>query len=121
MFVRSTLLSACFAAGLTLGLASQGFAEDDHHAHHGGGAMELSLDHGNKWQGDESMHTGMSGIRSAIAAQLEEIHHDRLPADDYKSLAHAVHGQVEYMIENCELSEALRPAALLRSPSNSAT
>lgn len=107
MFVRSKLISAVFAAGLVFGLSSQGFAEEDDHAHHGGGDVELTLDHGNKWHGDENMHAGMSGIRSAVAAQLEEIHHDRLPAADYATLAHAVHGHVEYMIENCELTEAV--------------
>jgi hypothetical protein len=106
MFPRSSLLSAFFAAGLALGLSSQGFAEEDDHGHHGGGAMELTLDHGKKWHGDENMYTGMSGIRSAVAAQLEEIHHDRLPAEDYRALADAVHSHIEYMIENCELSEA---------------
>ncbi|WP_146208980.1 hypothetical protein [Azospirillum sp. TSO22-1] len=68
--------------------------------------MTLTLDHGRKWPTDESLRTGMSGIRTAMAAALEPIHKNTLPAARYGELAAAIETQVERIVKNCKLPDA---------------
>tara|TARA_R110002050_G_scaffold260658_2_gene400291 strand:- start:11113 stop:11586 length:474 start_codon:yes stop_codon:yes gene_type:complete len=90
--------------GLVLSLsAGSGLAETTSHQEHAASELALSLNAGEKWQGDANMHQGMEAIRTALAGQLVAIHEDRLPTDDYKSLAAVVIEQTDFMIENCVL------------------
>lgn len=93
---------ALFAASLALA-GGPGVAETAAHHGHAAGELALSLNAGQKWQGDENMHKGMDAIRQAFAASLEAIHEDRLPGEKYRDLAATVMEQTDFMIENCEL------------------
>ncbi|PWC32002.1 hypothetical protein TSO221_31940 [Azospirillum sp. TSO22-1] len=104
--MRSTsrLATVLLASALAVGAAGPVFAAADHS--HDAGAMTLTLDHGRKWPTDESLRTGMSGIRTAMAAALEPIHKNTLPAARYGELAAAIETQVERIVKNCKLPDA---------------
>ncbi|MCF3595023.1 hypothetical protein LZG00_13570 [Rhodobacteraceae bacterium LMO-12] len=102
MFTVKYIAPALFGIALSLA-AAPGFAQSSSHQGHGASELALSLNAGEKWQGDDNMHKGMDAIRNALAGQLAAIHEDRLPAEDYKSLAATVMEQTNFMIENCVL------------------
>jgi hypothetical protein len=108
LFTRKNLISSLFAIGLVLGLSGVASAASEEHSHdgHGAGDTVLMLDAGNKWHGDDSLRKAMGEIRVAMASRLGEIHENKLPASEYKSLADSIQGQVDYMIENCNLPVA---------------
>ena len=107
MFTKRNLVSALLAIGLTLGISGGAVAAESHsHDGHDAGKMELTLDDGKKWKGDDSLRKAMGEIRVAIASRLDEIHENRLPAKEYKALAKSVQGQIDYMVENCDLPVA---------------
>ena len=68
--------------------------------------MKLTLDAGKKWQGNDELRKAMGEIRVAMSSRLGEIHENKLPTEAYKVLATSVQGQVDYMIEHCDLPEA---------------
>lgn len=94
--------------GIALSLtAGPVFAESTSHQGHGASELALTLNAGAKWQGDDNMIKGMEAIQTAVAANIDAIHHDHLPVEDYKSLAAVVMAQTDFMIENCELEPAV--------------
>lgn len=105
MFTRKNLVSFLLAISLVLGMSGVASAASDEHSHdgHDAGAIELTLNAGNKWPGDNSLRKAMGEIRVAMASRLGEIHENKLPVNEYKVLAAAVQGQIDYMIENCKL------------------
>ena len=64
---------ALFTAALVL-TGGPGLAETTAHQGHAVSQIALSLNGGQKWQGDENMHKGMDAIRQALATRLEAIH-----------------------------------------------
>ena len=89
------------AVALALALGSAGIAAAQSHDHdsHGAGAIEITLNDGAKWQGDQNMITGMTAIHGTMAA----IHNGTLPADAANGVAADVQKQVDFMVENCVL------------------
>lgn len=106
MLTIKHILPAMFGIALSLTPVS-GFAETTSHDGHGASELALTLNAGQKWQGDDNMHKGMDAIRTVIANNLVAIHADRLSAEDYKALAAAVMEQTDFMIENCKLDPAV--------------
>ncbi len=100
-----TALALTFA----LALGAPGIAVAQNHAHGGNGeaTLELVLNNGAKWQGDQTMIDGMSAIRAAMAKNLDAIHNGTLSADDAGTLAADVQKQVDFMVENCVLEPAV--------------
>lgn len=76
------------------------------HTHDGNAAAtyELRLNDGKKWETDTSLRTGMTNIRGAMADVLPAIHDASLPAAGYQVLARRIEGEINYMVENCDLS-----------------
>ena len=104
MFFATRIAPALFGLGLALGYAAgPGLAETTSHEGHAASELALTLNAGQKWQGDDNMLKGMDAIRTDLAAHLDAIHEDRLPAEDYKTLAATVLEQTDFMIENCVL------------------
>ena len=93
------------AVALALALGSAGIAAAQSHDHdsHGAGAIEITLNDGAKWQGDQNMITGMTAIHGTMAANLAAIHNGTLPADAANGVAADVQKQVDFMVENCVL------------------
>lgn len=106
MLTVKYIAPALFGIALSLTPVS-GFAQSTSHDGHAASELALTLNAGAKWQGDDNMHKGMDAIRTAIAADLDAIHEDRLPAEDYKTLAAEVMAQTDFMIENCVLEPAV--------------
>ena len=101
--IRTTLLPLGLA--LMLGLpGTVAPAQTSSHEGHAVAELSLTLNNGAKWQGDASMIQGMSGIRDAMVRRMGSIHDNTLPSDNYPALAAEVQGQVDYMVENCQLS-----------------
>ena len=97
------------ATALALSLAAPGLAtaQTAGHEGHSASSLELVLNNGAKWQGDENMVKGMSAIRSAMAANLGAIHGGSLTPEAAGTLAADVQTQVDFMIENCKLDPAV--------------
>jgi len=101
-----TLAAAMIAFGLTMSLAGAASAAAPHgHEGHGVPAIEMKLNHGQKWQTDEALRTGMSRIRDKLEASLPLIHDGRYSAAEFTALADHVQEQVDYVVANCELPE----------------
>ncbi len=74
-----------------------GHAQEQAHAH------ELKLNHGQKWQTDRPLRQAMTEIRTALAETSQASQGGDLSAKGYTNLADRVDGQIDYMIENCDL------------------
>lgn len=93
------------ALALALALGAPGIAAAQTHAHDGSSeaSIEIPLNNGAKWQGDQNMITGMTAIHGTMAANLDAIHAGTLPADAGKVVAADIQKQLDFMIENCVL------------------
>lgn len=96
------------AAALVIGLAvaaSGGTfaATEGSHQGHGSSVEEMTLDDGRKWQTDEPLRAGMTGIREEIALALPRVHDGELTADEYAVLAGNLEQHVDDIINDCKL------------------
>lgn len=93
------------AVALALGLGAPGIAAAQSHGHdaHGEAAIEITLNNGAKWQGDQNMIIGMTAIHGTMAANLDAIHNGTLPVDAAKEIGADVQKQLDFMVENCVL------------------
>jgi hypothetical protein len=88
--------------GLLMGSAHA--VEHDHHREdqdHGSG---LVLDHGKKWASDKTLRSGMSGIRSALAADLKMIQNGKAGTKTYDALSSQIDKQLVFIEQNCRLN-----------------
>lgn len=97
------ILASLIAAGLALPAT---LATAQTHDHGAATELSLTLNQGQKWQGDENMVKGMQGIRDAIVSRQDAIHDGSLPQAEYAALAGEVQSQVDFMVENCKLEPA---------------
>ena len=104
MQYRKSLATLAMSVALALG-TFPGLAAAQAHDHGNGAAtIELTLNEGARWQGDENMHKGMDAIRATMAANLDAIHDNTLTADAANAIAAEVQVQVDFMVENCVLA-----------------
>lgn len=96
-----TALAVAFA--LSLGTPGLAAAQTATHDSHDTSALELVLNDGAKWQGDQNMITGMNAIHDTMTENLDAIHAGNLPADTAGGMATDVQKQVDFMVENCVL------------------
>lgn len=95
-------------AALALGLALSGpaLAATEHaHGGHGGAALELTLNNGQKWPTDEALRRGMDEMRGAMTGSLGRIHAGQFTSADYVALAERLQQQVDFVTANCKLPE----------------
>jgi hypothetical protein len=102
---RGRFLGLAMSAALALAGAEAIAADGHSHDRHGAGPIELNLDHGKKWQTDAPLQKGMDEIRRSLAASLDQIHHGQASHAEYSALADSVERQVDYITQNCKLSE----------------
>ncbi len=90
---------------VVLALAAPGIAVAQSTAHdgHAASTLEITLNDGAKWQGDQNMLTGMSAIHATMTASLDAIHAGTLSAAAAGKVAADVQKQVDFMVENCVL------------------
>ena len=95
---------------ISLGAAGSALAANnaahDHSHDHGAAPVVLQLNAGKKWETDAPLRKAIGEIRQSIAASLDAIHHNKLPASAYGGLAHKVEGAVHEIIANCKLPPA---------------
>lgn len=103
--MKQTILTALIV--LSLGAGGTAFAANnaahDHSHDHGGKPANLQLNAGKKWETDAPLRKAIGEIRQSMAASLDAIHNNRLPAKDYGALAHKVESAVGDMVANCKL------------------
>lgn len=75
----------------------------EHEHHHEENDAKLSLNDGNKWPIDKSLHIGMSNIKNEIANNLQDIHHERFTDEQYTILAGTLDQQLSFLFKNCKL------------------
>jgi hypothetical protein len=94
-----------FAVAFALALGTPGIVAAQTHAHGGSGeaSIEIMLNNGAKWHGDQNMIVGMTAIHGTMAANLDAIRAGTLPVDAGKEIAADVQKQLDFMIENCVL------------------
>ncbi len=97
------------ALAVALALAAPGIAAAQTASHdgHAASTIEIVLNDGAKWQGDQNMITGMTAIRDTMTANLDAIHAGTLTADAAKGMAADVQKQIDFMVENCVLEPAV--------------
>ncbi len=97
------------ALAVALALAAPGIAAAQTASHdgHAASAIEIALNDGAKWHGDQNMITGMTAIRDTMTANLDAIHAGTLTADAAKGMAADVQKQLDFMVENCVLEPAV--------------
>jgi hypothetical protein len=76
------------------------------HQHAGAAVANLQLDAGHKWAADESLRSGMAGIRSAFDADHPTIHAGQETDAQYEALAGRIASQVNDIVKNCKLPAA---------------
>lgn len=99
-------LKSLTVLAVALALAAPGIAaaQSTTHDGHAASTLEITLNDGAKWQGDQNMLTGMSAIHGTMTANLDAIHAGSLPADAAKGMAADVQKQIDFMVENCVLA-----------------
>lgn len=73
------------------------------HDHHNENKMNLSLNEGNKWPIDESLHLGMTNIKNEIAINLNSIHHEQFTNEQFDKLAINLESHLSYLFKHCKL------------------
>lgn len=71
--------------------------------HHEQNNSQLVLNQGEKWEIDDSLHVGMSGIKQEIIKNLDEIHHERFTKQQYADLVVTLDKLLAFLFENCKL------------------
>lgn len=103
--MKQNILTALIVLSLSVGgsaLAANNAAHDHRHDH-GGKPATLQLNAGKKWETDAPLRKAIGEIRQSMAASLDAIHNNRLPAKDYSALAHKVESAVGDIVANCKL------------------
>lgn len=103
--MKQNILTALIVLSLGVGgsaLAANNAAHDHRHDH-GGKPATLQLNAGKKWETDAPLRKAIGEIRQSMAASLDAIHNNRLPAKDYSALAHKVESAVGDIVANCKL------------------
>ncbi len=89
----------------SLNLNAQPGAENSHaHQHHTNAALQLNQ--GAKWQTDAPLRKGMQQILAEAMKAKPGFHDGNLTPAEAETLAHNIHVQVEYIINNCKLEPA---------------
>lgn len=74
------------------------------HAHHASASeKELSLNKGDKWAIDKSLHIGMTNIKNEIAENLTSIHYNKFTNEQYATLAITLDKHLSFLFANCQL------------------
>jgi hypothetical protein len=107
MKTGTSLGALAVALSLAVGIPAIAAAETATHQGHDAAGLEIVLNNGAKWQGDQNMYTGMTAIRGAIAANVEAIHGGTLSADAAREMAGAIQAQLDFMLANCVLEPAV--------------
>ena len=77
--------------------------EHQDHSNHHNSATTLSLNAGEKWPIDPSLHQGMSMIKRLMSENIDDIHYDKFSAQQFKQLASELDLQLKYLFKNCKL------------------
>ncbi|WP_281560315.1 hypothetical protein [Thalassomonas sp. RHCl1] len=103
--MKPSLLPSISAAmfSFVLSVAMPALAAEHSHHHE---ESTMTLDQGKKWPIDESLHTGMSGIKKLMSAAIGDIHHHKFTVEKYRNLADELQGQLDYIFKNCNLPPA---------------
>lgn len=99
------VLSLCL--GVLVAVTTPVLASDHSaHRHEHGASTTLQLNAGSKWETDAPLRQSMGSVRQSLVAVLDDVHHKRLPASGYDTLAQTVEREVGNMVANCKLTAA---------------
>lgn len=63
----------------------------------------ITLNNGNKWSIDQSLHIGMTRIKTAIETHIKAIHFKTFESKEYEALASEVQSHLSYLFTHCKL------------------
>lgn len=101
----SYLILAISLVGFTSVQAQEAHDHGDEHEHAGHGEMQLTLDHGQRWETDAPLREGMERIRVAVN-KAQQADGKKLNSARAKILATATEEGIAFMFENCNLEPA---------------
>lgn len=78
-------------------------AQSQHQHKHGDQLPNIALNNGEKWEIDESLHIGMSGIKQAMQDNIDSIHNKQFSDSEYVELADVLNKEMNYMFTHCQL------------------
>lgn len=67
---------------------------------------KITLNNGEKWPIDESLHKGMTSIKNALEKNISPIHYKKFTPEQYKALAADMDIHLTYLFENCKLPKS---------------
>lgn len=76
----------------------------DEHQHHQSSQQMLQLNHGVKWQIDQSLHTAMVSIQKHLMLNLDAIHYDKFSNSQFTALAAELDKELNLIVKNCQLA-----------------
>ena len=101
-------ISLLIAITMTLNIASA--TESEHSHKHESGHDEklinippLTLDQGNKWPIDESLHIGMTRIKTSMEKNINDIHYKTFKSKQYQTLSIEIQNHLSYLFAHCKL------------------
>ena len=103
MQITRPLTALILVLALVAGAPGMALAQAAGHDGHSADVLELVLNDGAKWQGDQNMLTGMDAIHNVITANLDAVHDGTVTPEVTAAMAADVQTQLDFMIENCEL------------------
>lgn len=104
--MKTTLTAVSLSLALMTSSAALAQSATDAHAGHASPLLELVLNNGAKWQGDQNMQLGMTAIRDAVQAQAGALHAGTIDTAGRKALADQIMAQIDFMAANCKLDPA---------------
>jgi len=76
---------------------------EEHSHHHEKNTEQMSLNLGDKWSIDDSLHIGMSRIRDEVMTNLNAIHYNKFSDKQYAKMVPVLEKHLTYLFENCKL------------------
>ena len=80
------------------------FAADPHDHGSGGTDTQLTLDHGQKWKGDQPLRQSMTNIQTLMKTNLTAIHDNKLSPEKYRELGLGIKKETDHIFKNCKLA-----------------
>ncbi len=78
-------------------------SEHSHDNHHVTKQHNITLNNGEKWPIDTSLHTGMTRIKTSMEKHINAIHNKTFKAEQYSVLAKELQQHLNYLFSHCKL------------------
>lgn len=106
--IRSVMMALALFGTPWIGEAA--YADDHRHQRSSESQQVSAARPAMKWATDDIVRQRMENIRQAVAANQASIQQDRLDSRDYQQLAEVINTNVNHLIRDCKLTQAVDAA-----------